>query len=176
MDRADAVDGAEGGADALDVDIGRRGLHQDFERLLDQAPGRAEHQGRDQEADYRVDDRRAAGEDEGAGDEHPERAKRVGGAVTEHSLEVDVLALAAGEDEGGGEVAGEADRAQRQHPGAIDRGRIPQAPDRGDRDAKPDGAPQQPIDQRRQHLRALVAEGPPAARRPRGEAGGDQRQ
>ena len=76
----------------------------------------------------------AAGEDEGAGDDDAERAERVGEAVAQHALEVDVLALAAGEDHGRGDVAGEAEQAEGEDAAAVDRRRVAEAADRGDRD------------------------------------------
>ena len=53
-----------------------------------------------------------------------ERAERVGGGVAQHALEVDVLALAAGQHDGRGDVAGEAEQAEAEHPDAVDLGRI----------------------------------------------------
>ena len=107
--RAHPLLGADRRPSGVDVDARRRRLHQHVERLLDQPPGGEQDQHRDHEADDRVDDRRAAGEDEGAGDDDAERAERVGGGVAQHPLEVDVLALAPGQDEGRGDVAGEAE-------------------------------------------------------------------
>ena len=83
-------------------------------------------------------------------------------------------ALAAGEDQRRGEVAGEAERAERQHAGAVDRRRVAEPADRGDGDPDPDRDQQQPVGQRRQHLRALVAEGAAAAGRAGGEARGGE--
>ncbi len=167
---------ADRGADRIDVEARRRRLHQHVEGLLDQPPGGGEDEAGDQQADDRVDDRRAAGEHDGAGDDDAERAERVGGAVAQHPLEVDVLALAAGEDQRRGDVAGQAEEAERQHAAAVDPGRVAEPADRGDRDPHPDRDQQQAVDQRRQHLGALVAEGAAAAGRARGEARGDQRQ
>ena len=147
----------------VDVEAGGRRLHQHVEGLLDQAPGGGEDEGGDQQADDRVDDVGAAEQDEGAGDDHPERAERVGDAVAQHPLEVDVLALAAGQHPGGGEVAGEAEQAEGEHAGALDRRRVGEAADRGPGDRDADRDQEQTVDQRRQHLGALVAEGAAAA-------------
>ena len=68
-------------------------------------------------------------EDEGAGDDHADRAERVGEAVAQHPLEVDVLALAAGEDQGRGEVAGETEQAEAEDAAAVDRGRVAEPAD-----------------------------------------------
>ena len=57
VDRANLLLGADRGADLVDVEALRRRLHQHLERLLDQAPGGGENEGRDQQADDRVDDR-----------------------------------------------------------------------------------------------------------------------
>ena len=174
VDRAHSVHSADGGAESLDVDPGGSRLHQHVERLHDQSPGGGEDEDRDQQADDRVDDRRTAGENDGARDDDTERAERVGGAVAQHPLEVEVLALAAGEDQGRGEVAGKAECAKGQHAGAVDRRRIAQPPDRGNGDPDPDRDQEQPVDQRGEHLRALIAKSAATSGRPGSEVGGGE--
>ncbi len=122
VDRAHSLLAADRLPDRFDVEAGGSSLHQDVDRLLDQTPGGGEDQGRDQQADDRVDDRRAAEQDEGAGDNDADRAERVGGGVAEDALEVDVLALAAGEDDRGGDVAGQAEEAEGEDAPAVDPG------------------------------------------------------
>ncbi len=60
--------------------------------------------------------RGAAGEDEGAGEDDAKRAERIGGAVPQHPLEVDVLTLAAGQNQRRGDVAEQAEQAEPEHP------------------------------------------------------------
>ena len=136
VDGAHALLRADRRAHRLDVEALGRRLHQDLDRLLDQPPGGGEDEDRDHQADDRVDDRRAAGEDEGAGDDDPQRAERVGEAVAKRALEVEVLAAAAGEDDGRRDVAGEAEQAERQDAGAVDRRRVAEAAERGERDRR----------------------------------------
>ena len=69
--------------------------------------------------------------------------------------------------------------AEGEHAPAVDRGRVGEAADGGDRDGDADRDQEQAVDQRRQHLRALVAEGAPAGgrqrRQPRRDQGEDDR-
>ena len=115
----------------------RRRLQQDVERIADQAP-RAEHdQAADQERGDGVGLARAAGRDHDAGDQRAERAERVGGRVAQDALEVEVLAVAAREHERGDAVADQAEGADGRDPGAVDIGRVGQAPDRLDEHPRP---------------------------------------
>ena len=68
----------------------------------------------------------------------------------------------------------EAEEAEGEHAGAVDLGRVAEPADRGDRDRQRDRDQQQAVDQRRQHLGALVAEGAPRAAGTRGERSGEQ--
>ena len=111
---------------------GRR-LHQHVEGLLDQAPGGGEDEGGDQQADDRVDDVGAAEQDEGAGEDDAERAERVGDAVAQDALEVDVLALAAGQDQVAARLPARPKTPRREDAGALDRGRVGEPADRRDR-------------------------------------------
>ena len=68
----------------------------------------------------------------GAGDDDAERAERVGEGVADDALEVDVVALAAGEVPGRRGVAEQAEDAEREDAAALDRGRVGEAADRRD--------------------------------------------
>jgi len=96
--------------------------------------------------------------------------------VPQHALQVDVLSLPAGQHHGRGDVAKQTKQAEAKNPEAIDLGWIAEAANRGIGNRDRDDDEEQPIDQRRQDLRALIAKGHPPGGRPSGERSGKERQ
>ena len=163
VDLAHPRDAAHRVADFLHVDSARGRLEQHVERITDQPPRPQHDQASDQEARHGVRLLRAAGHDHEPGHERAERAKRVRGRVTQHALEVQVLAVAAGEDHRRDRVADQAERADRRDPGSVHIGSVRQAADRLDEHPSGHGEEEDAVRERREYLGAPKPERAPAA-------------
>ena len=124
--------------------------------------------------DDRVDHRRAAGEDEGAGDDDAERAERVGGRCRSAPSRLMSSRLPPARTTVAARLPARPTTPSSEDAAALDRGRVPEPPDRRHRDHHRDGDQQQAVGQRRQHLGALEAEGAARVRGPGGERRGQQ--
>ena len=103
----------ERAADLVRVEVARGGLEQDPAGVAQQPVARAEHQrGHHQRGDA-VRAREAGEQDHGAGDRRGDEGEQVGEHVLEGALDVEAAAVGAGEDQRGGQVHGDAQRARR---------------------------------------------------------------
>jgi hypothetical protein len=117
----------------------------------------------EQQARDRIDPVPARGQHDGAGHEHGERAERVGRRVAQDRLEVDVLTVAAGQRHRGDGVPDQPDRPDHEHAEAVHVRGMRQAHDRLDDHEHRDDDQRDAVGERRQDLRAVVAEGAPSA-------------
>ena len=125
-----------------------------------EAPGADENEEADNDADDRVGDVPAEGDDEDGGDHDADGTEEVGHDVLEGTLGVEAVLGRAVEDEGGGDVDGEASEADPEDGPAIDMGAfgaeavVGLETDPGDDDPESDG-----VEKSGEDLGAIEAEG-----------------
>ena len=163
--------GSHGLADPADVDVARRGFHQDVEGLLQQSPRARRDEERDQDADQGVDRVPPGPEHDHAGDHHAKRAERVARRVAEDTFQVDVRPSAGRENQRRGKVAGETQQPEDEDSGTRDIAWIRQSRDRLDEYQESDDDQRDAVDQRSHHLASLEAERPRRRRSNEREAG-----
>ena len=110
-------------ADPLRVDPLRRGLEEDPAGVAQQAEGGAQHQPGDQQRGDRVGRSKPVSEDHDGGDRGADEGEEVGEEVLEAALDVEALAVGAGEDRGGGEVDDDPGEGDDEDQAAVDAGR-----------------------------------------------------
>src|SRR4029453_12442985 len=94
-------DARDGGFDRADVDVGRRGLHQDVDRIAHQGPRGPHHEQGYQERGERIGPLPAEAPDERARGDRLHAAEGVGGDVKPGAAQVErVVAVAVEEEEG----------------------------------------------------------------------------
>ena len=81
---------------AVDVEPLRRAFEQHPGRVPQQLPGRDEHEDRDEDRDQRVDPLGAGRHHDESGDDHADRARRVGREVQERAAQVQAVAARRG--------------------------------------------------------------------------------
>ena len=166
---------AEVGGDRAGVEAGRRALEQDVGAVAHHPPGGAEDEDGDEDGKDRVDRGPAGPEDDERGDDGGERAEEVAGDVQERRAQVEVAAVAAGEDEEGDDIGGEPRRRHRQHDAAGHRLRVAEAVRGLDGDPDGDGEEGEAVDEGREHGEPVEAVGALPVGRAAGDAEGEPR-
>ena len=170
----DARHGEDRAADVLGGHAARRRLQEDAHGLAEQPPGAGEHEHADEQRDERVGELPARHDDDDAGDDHAHRAPEVGEHVQQRPAHVEAVASRPVQHARRGEVHGEADRADHEHPAAGDVRWVGEAPRSLHEDPDRDDDEQDAVRERREDLGPPVAEAPLRRRRPPGEPGREQ--
>ncbi len=173
---ADVVDVDHRAADLLCVQPAWRRLEQDPDRFAQERPRAREHEQRDRQSDQRVGVAPACREDDRAGQDHADRAERVGQHVPERALHVQALRAAPLEHPGRGEVERQPGDADHEHPASERLHRVAEPLQGLDDDPDRDRDERHPVRERCEDLRAPVAEAAVGSRGPRAEPRREERE
>ena len=163
-------------ADRPRVDPARRALEQHAARLAQQAPGRAHHQHGDEQRGDRVGLAEARRRARRARERRAERRVEVGQHVGARALDVERAPLGARQRPRGRDVDHRADEADDEHDAALDVRRVAAAAGRLDAITPAEHEQRRAVDLRGEDLRTAEPEREAAARRPRRQPRGDQRE
>ena len=159
----------------LRVDVCGRRLQQHRQRLAQQPDGPDDNEQADNHPCQRVGQKPARGEHDDARRDDAHGAQQIAQHVVEGAADVQAAPLLRIKDEGARDVRQQADHADRQHGSAANLRRVGEALSRLPED---EGRHQQQDDAvrgRRQHLRALIAEGALGAGRTARHPDGEER-
>ena len=163
-------------ADPVGVEALRRGLEEDPAGVAQQAVGGAQHQSGDQQRGDRVGPVEAGEQDDRGGDRGADEGVEVGEQVLEAALDVEALAVGAGEDRGGGEVDDDPGQGDGEDEAAVDAGRVEEAADALERDQRRQHQQGDAVDLGGEDLDPFEPEGHRAAGGALAEADRDQRE
>ena len=175
MDGAHAVEGLQRAAHRQRVDSGRGRVHQDAGAVAQQPQGGDQQEDGNRHRKQRIDQRPPGEPGRADRDDRDHRAGEVADHVQQRAAGVQVLALAV-EQPQHHQVDDQAGRGHRQRERRVDRGRAGQPVDRLGDDEPEQRQVDQPVGERGERLRALVAEGLARVRPAPRDALGDPRQ